>query len=153
MPSSHATILIGYLPVGRFDCFSDKKKQIMRYQTFHTCMKTILDSLSSAGRDGVPMACADSKTRRVWPILAAYVADYPEQCLIACCMENRCPIGKIHPTLRGSHQPCETRTREETLNLLKCHENGNLDGDLAEQFTSLGIRPVHRPFWMDLPKR
>ena len=151
MPSSHATILIGYLPVGRFDCFSEKKKQIMRYQTFHTCMKTILSPLSSAGRDGVPMACADNKTRRVWPILAAYVADYPEQCLVACCMENRCPIGKIPPNLRGSHEPCQHRTREETLDLLKRHEQGKLDGNFAEQFACLGIRPVHRPFWSDLP--
>ena len=151
MPSANATVLIGYLPVGRFDCFSEKRKQIMRYQTFHTCMKTILTSLSTAGRDGVPMACADSKTRRVWPILAAYVADYPEQCLVACCMENRCPICKIAPNLRGSHQPCQARTREETLDLLKRHEQGSLEGELAQQFASLGIRPVHRPFWADLP--
>ena len=97
------------------------------------------------------MACADNKTRRVWPMLAAYVADYPEQCLVACCMENRCPIGTIAPDLCGSHQTCHPHMKDETLNLLKHHENGTLIGDLETHFKSLGIRAVHKPFWANLP--
>ena len=151
MPSAHSTILIGYLPVGNFECFSDKKRKVMRYQTFHSCMSIILKSLQAAGNNGVPMACADNKVRRVWPVVAAYVADYPEQCLVACCMENRCPIGQIAPDLRGSHQPCLPRSKEETLRLLEAHASGALDPIDENLFKSLGIRPVHQPFWMDLP--
>lgn len=151
LTSSHSTILLGYLPVGKFDCFSDRKRQVARYQTFHTCLSMILASLRQAGQQGVPVACADNKLRQVWPILAAYVADYPEQCLVACCMENRCPIGQIHPNLRGSHQSCPKRSLGDTLNLLRQHETASLDPTSQEQFKTLGIRAVHQPFWANLP--
>lgn len=151
MPSAHATILVGYLPIGRFECFSDKTRQVARYQTFHTCMAYILETLQAAGKHGVPMACADNTLRRVWPVLAAYVADYPEQCLVACCMENRCPVGQIHPDLRGSHQTCSPRTQNETLHLLQLHEMGSLQPADQERFKLLGIRAVHQPFWANLP--
>lgn len=96
--SSHATVLISYLLVGKFDCFSKKSKQAMHYCTFHKCMSILMNSLIQAGKEGVDMACADGFFWWMWPILTAYVADYPEQCLVICCMENRCPICKVHPT-------------------------------------------------------
>ena len=116
--NSHATILIGYLPVGKFDGFSENAKKVARYRTFHHCMKVITRSLVDAGRVGEKMVCADGFVRWAFPILAAYVADYPEQCLVACCMENRCPMCKVSPELRGAHTPAEPRTKNETIDLL-----------------------------------
>ncbi|GLB45390.1 putative zn-finger domain-containing protein [Lyophyllum shimeji] len=69
--SSHATILIGYLPVGKFDCFSEKAKQAERYRTFHHCMSILTKSLVEAAKSGVTMACADGFIRSIWPIVAA----------------------------------------------------------------------------------
>jgi Plavaka transposase len=78
-------------------------------------MNPILHSMVKAGSEGVGMACADGFARCVFPILAAYVADYPEQCLVACCMENRCPICKVVPEKRGVHEECQKRTESEAL--------------------------------------
>ncbi|KAF7371492.1 hypothetical protein MVEN_00003800 [Mycena venus] len=100
--SSHATILVGYLPVGKFHGYTDKARQAVRYRTFHHCMTIITHSLIAAGTDGVDMTCSDGFVRWIWPILAAYVADYPEQCLIANCMENRCPECKLMPSMTST---------------------------------------------------
>lgn len=150
-PSMHGTILLGYLPVGKFDCFSQSAQSLARYQAFHTAMRLVLDSLITAGSSGVTTTCADGLVRHVYPILAAYAADYPEQCLVACCQENRCPTGKVRPERRGVHEPCEPRNKDETLTLLDAHHRGQLTAEMQDKFKSLGLRAIHEPFWRNLP--
>ncbi|KAJ7790991.1 hypothetical protein B0H14DRAFT_3115482 [Mycena olivaceomarginata] len=58
---------------------------------FHASMRMILQPLIAAGNDGMDVEGGDGKTRRVYPILASYVADYPEQCLVACSKYGTCP--------------------------------------------------------------
>jgi hypothetical protein len=151
LASSHATVLIGYIPIGKFDCFSDKVRQVARYQLFHHCMEVMLASIAQAGKTGVNMTCADGLVRWIWPILAAYVADYPEQCLVACCMENRCPICKVHPDSRGTHTPSPARDKVETVNLLVGKQAGQNDAAFKAHFKDLGLRPIYPPFWASLP--
>ena len=68
-PSTHTTILVAYLPVAKVECYSEGNRSLQGYRLFHHCMGKVFESLIKAG-------------------LAAYVADFPEQCLVACCMEN-----------------------------------------------------------------
>ncbi|KAI0342948.1 hypothetical protein BDW22DRAFT_1318377, partial [Trametopsis cervina] len=150
-PSMHGTTLLGYLPVGKFGCFSAAVQSLARYQAFHTCMRIILDSLVEAGKSGVFMGCADRQIRRGFPILAAYVADYPEQCLVAACMENRCPTGQVSPDRRGEHTACTHRNLLETIELLDAHRSGPLSPEMKQRFIALGLRAIHEPFWRDLP--
>ncbi|KAL0063337.1 hypothetical protein AAF712_009732 [Marasmius tenuissimus] len=77
--NAHATILIGYLPVGKYDCFSDKTRPLAQYRTFHKCMSMLTQPLINAGQQGMAMTCSDGLIRWAFPIIAAYVADYPEQ--------------------------------------------------------------------------
>ncbi|KAF9553806.1 hypothetical protein CPC08DRAFT_786360, partial [Agrocybe pediades] len=88
----------------------------------------------------------------VFPILAAYVADYPEQCLVACCKENRCPRCQVPHDERGNLSSYPPRDPAQTLHLLaeqkrrlKKHRNP------TEKFTELGLRAVFSPFWESLP--
>ncbi|KAJ6464432.1 hypothetical protein C8R45DRAFT_840248 [Mycena sanguinolenta] len=145
--SSHATVLIGYLPIPKFDCFDKNTRSLAKYRLFHECMTVIMQSIIAAGKSGVPMVCADSMVRLVWPIFAAYVADYPEQCLIACCKENRCPICRVKPNDRGDHQTHEPRDMRETLYLMQRQQAGEKD----PVFEADGIRAVYPPFWAKLP--
>ncbi|KAJ6545342.1 hypothetical protein B0H19DRAFT_955423 [Mycena capillaripes] len=149
--SAHATILLGYLPVAKMDCYSDAVRSVAKYRLFHFCMGRILRSLAEAGANGVDMACADGMLRKVYPILAAYIADYPEQCLVACCMENRCPVCKVLPTERGEHVPCPKRDMDETLDYIHRYKTEHSNTQFKKEFiTALGLRPVP-PFWAGLP--
>ncbi|KAJ6489418.1 hypothetical protein DFH09DRAFT_856707, partial [Mycena vulgaris] len=145
--SSHATVLIGYLPIPKFDCFDKTTRSLAKYRLFHQCMAVIMQSVVEAGKSGVPMVCADSLMRNVWPIFAAYVADYPEQCLISCCKENRCPICTVSPNERGDHQDHPCRDVRETLFFMQRQQEGEKDTVFEDQ----GMRAVYPPFWANLP--
>ena len=146
-PSQRATILIGYIPVSKLECFQDSTRSLAGYRLFHHCMSLILGPLRQAGETGKTMTCADRFVRRVHPLLAAYIADYPEQCLVCCCKENSCPRCTVPPSLRGEQDEHPSRDPKETLTALRAHESGQE----TAQFTSEQLRPVYDPFWATLP--
>lgn len=150
-PTQHGTYLLCYLPVTKLDIFSDKderKRQIDKL--FHTCIKKALEPLLNAGNNGVLMLCADGYQRRVYPILASYAADFPEQCLISCCKQSYCPICKVDPADRGElldQTKIRYRAQREILTLLKERDQTGFSV-MAEV---LGVTATYVPFWEGLP--
>ncbi|KAL1684462.1 hypothetical protein GGG16DRAFT_68253, partial [Schizophyllum commune] len=150
-PSSRASILVGYLPVAKLECIPEKERSVRGYQLFHECMTHLVETLVDAGTTGVEMTCADGWVRRVFPILSAYIADYPEQCLVACIRENSCPRCTVAPNRRGvdpEPRPVTTvwRDHDKTMAALKAHA----DRTDSTAFKTLNLRPVD-PFWQNLP--
>ena len=107
----------------------------------------MLAPLVEAGENGVEVVCGDGWVRLVHPILAAYVADYPEQCLVVCCMENRCPRCTVLPNDRGEPLGSLYRDHEKTLDTLKEHQRGRDPPAFVEE----GLHAVYQPFWKSLP--
>ncbi|KAI0370412.1 hypothetical protein BV20DRAFT_1035905 [Pilatotrama ljubarskyi] len=97
---------------------------------------SLLEPLIAAGKNGVLMTCADGQVRRVFSILAAYIADHPEQCLIAACQENRCP----KPVFSCLKDPSRV---SEVLKSVA-------EGEKPSEFSLWGLRAVE-PFWDNLP--
>jgi hypothetical protein len=145
-PTKHATILLGYLPVSKLECFNEANRSVQGQRLFHTCMTSLLEPLIESGKSGVLMVCADGRTRRIHPILAAYVADHPEQCLVAGCQQNRCPKCLVPATGLGDPTQSELRNPQETMKILGLAA----DNYQPEAFTAHGLRPIN-PFWEDLP--
>ncbi|KAJ7617664.1 hypothetical protein DFH06DRAFT_1364378 [Mycena polygramma] len=102
--------------------------------------------LRAAGKDGVKMDCADGFVRMIFPILSAYIADYPEQCLVACCRENACPRCLVKPKQRGEVVNSTMRDPDETLQVLADQSNDKFPSKFVDQ----NLRPIN-PFWADFP--
>ncbi|KAJ6605116.1 hypothetical protein B0H10DRAFT_1957239 [Mycena sp. CBHHK59/15] len=125
----------------------DATCSVAKYRLFHYCMGLIMASLADMGNNGVEMTCADGLLRKVHPILAAYIADYPEQCLVACCMENWCPICKVVPDDRGVHSPHPKRDMDESLQYIHCFGTEQRNTQFKAEFNTLGLRPDHLVSW------
>ncbi|EIW76990.1 hypothetical protein CONPUDRAFT_62545, partial [Coniophora puteana RWD-64-598 SS2] len=146
-PSSKTTVLIGYIPTTKLDIFrTDEERSRSGQQLFHHCMRLLLNPLVEAGRNGVDMVCADGKIRTVFPILSAYIADWPEQCLVACTKESRCPKCLAGTKERGEPVDTVLRDPEKTKKLLRKAGGNPRDKNLEAH----GICAVD-PFWVDLP--
>ena len=145
-PTARATVLIGYIPVTKLECFSKSKRQYQGYQVFHDCMRALLKPLQAAGKEGVEMVCADGFIRLVYPILGAYVADHPEQCLVTCNHENRCPRCVAARDRMGRPEETVLRNVKSVLDAMA----DAATGVSTEEFTRQGLR-LNNPFWEDLP--
>ncbi|KAG2144440.1 uncharacterized protein EDB93DRAFT_1241288 [Suillus bovinus] len=118
------------------DCFTSDACSLAGYRLFHHCMALLLHTLITAGQNRVEMVCADSLVRHVYPILAAYVADFPEQCLVSCCKENWCPKCLV-----------AANERESTKDIL---ERCNI-GQHPPEFKENGLRAVYKLFRAEMP--
>ncbi|EIW86269.1 hypothetical protein CONPUDRAFT_86280 [Coniophora puteana RWD-64-598 SS2] len=144
-PSRHAATVIAYLPTSKLKLF--KNNSLASYRLFHYCMKQVLAPLVKAGRDGVDILCSDGWYRRVHPLLAAYLADHPEQCLVACCAQNRCPRCVVPWNERGEYVESASRRQVDTLRTLNLQN----EGEYPDEFVADGLKEVFAPFWADLP--
>lgn len=142
-------ILLGYLPVTKLDGILKSEKSRLQHQLFHNCMKELLEPLVEAGSKGIEMLCSDGEARLVFPILSAYLADHPEQCLIACCKENCCPKCLVSTRDLGNPVRSQLRDVKQTLEILR-DTHLEVDDDEDNNFGGHGLRPVD-PFWKDLP--
>ncbi|KAG0693086.1 hypothetical protein DFH29DRAFT_776618, partial [Suillus ampliporus] len=92
-PGQHACILIGYLSVDKIlkNELSAREVSARVHRLFHASLCIILDPLKEAGKEAIEVVGGDGLVRMVFPILACYIANYPEQCLVTCTKYGTCP--------------------------------------------------------------
>ncbi|KAI5987996.1 hypothetical protein EDC04DRAFT_2873305 [Pisolithus marmoratus] len=137
--SVHAMVLIGYLPVLKLKCFQKKTHLLAGYQLFHCAMSLVLQPL-------IDPSC-HSKEMVLHPILAAYVTDFPEQCLVACNKESQHPCCLVESDKCSDLEECAWQSMTDTLKTLQ-HKQRNKQ---LRKFDMEGLHAVYRPFWKDLP--
>ncbi|KAI0825391.1 hypothetical protein BC628DRAFT_1320379 [Trametes gibbosa] len=148
-PSRQGQILLAYLPTTRLDHITNKAaRRRTLTNLFHACMSFLLKPLEKAGTTGIPMMSGDGIWRRCHPIVAIYVGDYPEQCLVTGAYTGDCPVCDCR------HDELEVYPGE--------HEDRNIDAVLDALATigspsfvttcrEANIKPVQHPFWQSLP--
>jgi hypothetical protein len=145
---SGASILVAYLPVGKLSTFKKSSQSDVLANIFHEWMAHVLEPVKAVGLNGIRLACADGWACHCHPILAAYVADNPEQCLITCVKTSRCFECKILSDQRGECFFAEPRDHRRTTDDLHSHVHMNQS---TTSYKEDGLNPVGRPFWAHLP--
>ena len=149
-PSRRGYVLLGYLPSERLDHIKSKEtRRRASANLFHACMRRILQPIRGIGISGLEMASGDGVVRRCHPILAAFVGDYPEQCLAACCKNFECPKCHVPREDLGKLAVYENRNLEDILKALSTIDRG--PAAYIEACKAAGIKPVRHPFWEGLP--
>jgi hypothetical protein len=146
-------VLVAYIPIVYF---SDSKaiETTLINRFFHQCMKVIFQPLVSAGNQGLKMSNSLGDIRHCYLRLAAYAADYPEQCLINIASVKNSPV-----TTAGFHQlddptPSPPRTRTWILERIR-EASSKADPNNIPAYQkaakALGLNGVDQPFWEVLP--
>ncbi|KAI0040586.1 hypothetical protein FA95DRAFT_1502597 [Auriscalpium vulgare] len=150
-PSYHAQLLIGYLPSPDVSDLSKNSARILRARLFHAAMEVIMQHLRGPGRSGVELTSGDGAVRRCFTIIACYVADYPEQCLVACTrFGSRCPRCRAAPIeFEDNDLPWMPRKPDATLRTLRHAASLSTAARREAVLKDHGLTHVDRPFWMD----
>ncbi|KAG9090752.1 hypothetical protein FS749_000314 [Ceratobasidium sp. UAMH 11750] len=142
-----ANLLVGYLPVPKLDCEPNKeKRRKIRREVFHQCMELLLKPLADACTNkGEEVVCWDGGVQCIYPVLAAYVANFPEQCKVACTKTTHCPLCTVKPSQRGDLGDAPLRTRDGVIEAMAEHQATG-----SARFNRLGLWDVP-PFWEQHP--
>ncbi|KAJ7604990.1 hypothetical protein FB45DRAFT_1149638 [Roridomyces roridus] len=150
-PSRRAYVLLAYLPTSRMKHIQNKssRRRILA-NVFHACLKFLTAPLKALGETGMPMASGDGVVRRCHPIFATYVGDYPEQVLVTCTKTGECPTCiAANPELGDGSTNFPLR---DLLAILDALDDVGLGSTAFRRACEeAGIKPVHEPFWADLP--
>lgn len=153
-PSEHACILIAYLSVDkcRRGSFSKDFQRARNHRLFHESMRLILKSLIGPAEHGVEMTGGDGRVRSVHPLLASYVADYPEQCLVSCTKYGTCPKCQAHADQLQDLEASDDRTPIFTIDTMRRAREGKPSlSEFRKRCMENDVTPCagYKPFWTD----
>ncbi|GBE85562.1 hypothetical protein SCP_0800790 [Sparassis crispa] len=114
----NAVALIGFLAIPKTDrkYADDIQFRKFRRQMFHSSLSKILQPLKPGMTTPEVTHCADGHFRHVIYGLGPYIADYPEQALLACIVQGWCPKCTAHSSnLDGSEGGRCSRAHTEVL--------------------------------------
>jgi hypothetical protein len=149
-PSRQAQILIGYIPTNKLEGITNKAaRRRALANLFHGCMSNVLGPISCYGETGIAMMSGDGIWRRCHPIFAIFVGDYPEQALVTCTYNGRCPKCTVPPGRLGEYRLFPPHVQDAAIDAYLL-----ADGDVHEFHQACreaGLKPVYHPFWETLP--
>ncbi|KAJ6615330.1 hypothetical protein B0H10DRAFT_1916032 [Mycena sp. CBHHK59/15] len=141
----NAVTLIGFLAIPKTDRENQDSIEFrtFRRNLFHGSLRHILQSLKPGMTTPEVALFADGHYRRVIYGLGPYIADYPEQVLLACVVQGWCPrCTAARDDLDG---PSGRRTQFHTQTLFDTLDHGTM-------WDQYGVIPDVLPFTWDFPR-
>ncbi|KAM6490793.1 hypothetical protein JOM56_013756 [Amanita muscaria] len=151
----NGVIVLGFLAIAKTErqYAKDVAFRKFRRQLFHTSLAQILQPLRPAMTVPVVVQCGDGQFRRAVYGLGPYIADYPEQCLLACVVQGWC-AKCLAPSNDLDTLPIIPRSKSHTAVLVEVFELGvvwdqyGLIGDIVpftEDFPRADIHELLSP--------
>jgi len=137
-PEQHTWIILGQIP-----CPPKGAKNID--ESCHSAVGTVLSQhrhLDISG-PGLKWDCADRFQRQCYPLLAAWVGDYPEQVMVAEVSYGSCPmcdIAKGAPMGHSTFRPLDNSRDQHIYSEL-------LEDNDIDAIHTLGVHPICNQFW------
>ena len=150
--SSHAFLLVALMPIVKFVHPDQRMRSVLDARLFHQCLDIVLEPLKTAARIGCMMSDPIGNLRYCFTPLAAYIADTPEACMLACVRGKTSPVTMATYKEFGDAFRHEQRTRSTTLARLAhilCDPN-----DVERYFAQCEpsrLSGVSEPFFRDWP--
>ena len=113
-------------------------------------MQTIIKPLEHAGHEGIILISGDGAMRKCFPILAAYIGDYPEQILVLLVKTGTCPIcPALQNDIGNWDSILEPRYAQKITKSLNAIDKGA--AIFTKACVNAEIKPVQCVFWKNLP--
>ncbi|EMD36420.1 hypothetical protein CERSUDRAFT_52595 [Gelatoporia subvermispora B] len=141
----NAVVVIGFLniPKASKECEKDAEFLKFRRQLVHTSLAAMLETLKPGMEVPDIVRCADGHFRKAIYGIGPYIADYPEQALIACVVQGWCAKCTAEPPDLDSGG--DLRWKEHTEAVIEQLQTG-------EAWDSYGIVNDIMPFTNDFPR-
>ncbi|KAI9461724.1 hypothetical protein BJY52DRAFT_1425670 [Lactarius psammicola] len=149
-PTQRAQMLMGYIPTTRLEHITNKAAQHRALANlFHACMRRILSPIETYGETGIEMATSDGIWYRCHPILATFIGDYPEQSLVTCTFNGRCPKCIVPRDELGNYESFPLRDIRTAIDVYSlCDSDPTTFNAVSHE---AGLKPIYHPFWEHLP--
>ncbi|KAI9451738.1 hypothetical protein BJY52DRAFT_1154329 [Lactarius psammicola] len=149
-PTQQAQMLMGYIPTTRLGQIKNKTaRRRALANLFHSCVHKLLAPIESYGVTGIAMATGDGKWYRCHPIFSTFIGDYPEQSLVACTYNGRCPKCTVPQDELGNYTRFSLRNFGAAVRVFALS-----DGDPTAFYAAcreVNLKPTYHPFWQHLP--
>jgi hypothetical protein len=145
-----AFTLTAYLPIPKFLNVSAEVHAVLTAHVYHICFNTVTVNLKHAKKYGVVMSDPWGQERMCHTHLASWIADLPEQCLLACVLGSQSAFTTAMVNQFGDPNSHPCHSHEHTLSLI-VEACAIMDPAFVPEFSKMcqksGLNGVHQPFW------
>lgn len=152
--SMHTYLLLALLPITKFTHKDTRTRGLLHDRLIHQALREVLEPLMVAARVGIMMSDPAGNLRYCYTPLAAFIADTPEQCLMACVSPKASPLTTATSKQFGDPVPHLPRTRSLTLDAISRAIEKSPPQDykaFLKVSKTLSLNGVTEPFWFDWP--